>query len=83
MTAPEGVLEWRCRRGALELDTLMLRYLRHRYPTAPAHERDAFARLLEFPDPVLFDLLIRRTGAGEREIAHVVERVLAGPGASA
>jgi len=83
VTVHQGVLEWRCRRGALELDTLMLRYLRRRYPTAPAHERAAFARLLEFPDPVLFDLLVRRTGSGEQEIAHVVERILAGPGRSA
>lgn len=79
MTEQGRALAWRCRRGTLELDTLMMRYLRHRYPAAPTGECDAFARLADFPDPVLFDLLIRRIESDEQEIAHVVERILAGP----
>ena len=34
-----------------ELDFLLLRYLRERYPQAASDERAAFAEFLELPDP--------------------------------
>ncbi|HET9863002.1 MAG TPA: succinate dehydrogenase assembly factor 2 [Steroidobacteraceae bacterium] len=51
-------LAWRCRRGMKELDVLLLRYLQERHPTAPSDERNAFAELLELPDPELVRYLI-------------------------
>jgi len=36
-----------------ELDVLLERYLRERYPSAPAAEQQAFAALLDLPDPEL------------------------------
>ena len=38
-----------------ELDVLLERYLRERYPSAPAAEQQAFAALLDLPDPQLLD----------------------------
>jgi antitoxin CptB len=46
-----GRLAWQCRRGMKELDFLLVRYLRERYPEAASDERAAFAELLELPDP--------------------------------
>ena len=51
-------LEWRCRRGMKELDLLLLRYLRGRYPNAATDERSAFADFLELPDPDIARYLI-------------------------
>ncbi|HEY6125855.1 MAG TPA: succinate dehydrogenase assembly factor 2 [Steroidobacteraceae bacterium] len=46
-----GRLAWQCRRGMKELDFLLVRYLRERYPGAASEERAAFVEFLELPDP--------------------------------
>jgi antitoxin CptB len=50
---PNGRLAWRCRRGMKELDLVLLRYLRERWPAAAVEERQLFEQLLELPDPLL------------------------------
>jgi antitoxin CptB len=50
-------LRWRCRRGMRELDELLLRYVERRLPGADRCELDAFACLLELPDPELYRFL--------------------------
>lgn len=71
MGAVPGRVRWRCRRGNLELDRLLGRYLRARYAFAPEAERRAFERLLERPDPELLDLLTGRRRARTEEEARV------------
>jgi antitoxin CptB len=51
-------LEWRCRRGMKELDFLLLRFLRNRFPLSASAERAAFVEFLELPDPDLARYLI-------------------------
>jgi len=46
-------LRWRCRRGSLELDRLLMRYLEQSYPGASDPERLAFEALLALEDLVL------------------------------
>ena len=46
-------LRWRCRRGSLELDRLLMRYLEQGYPCASGAERLAFEALLALEDLVL------------------------------
>lgn len=41
-----------------ELDFLLLRYLRERYPQAASDERAAFAEFLELPDPDIAGYLL-------------------------
>ncbi|HEU5138225.1 MAG TPA: succinate dehydrogenase assembly factor 2 [Steroidobacteraceae bacterium] len=53
-----GRLAWQCRRGMKELDFLLLRYLRERYPQAASDERAAFAEFLELPDPDIAGYLL-------------------------
>ena len=48
-------LRWRCRRGMLELDLLLLPYVEQKFWHAPAAERSLFLDLLEEDDPVLFE----------------------------
>ncbi|MEO1765660.1 succinate dehydrogenase assembly factor 2 [Thiobacter aerophilum] len=50
-------LRWRCRRGMLELDLVLLRFLETAYPRLDAAGQAAFRALLELEDAVLLDLL--------------------------
>lgn len=66
---------WRCRRGLLELDLLLQRFVDHHYADLSETERMAFDRLLAFPDAELLALL---QGGGEpdnAELAGIVATV--------
>ncbi len=53
--APDsGKLRWRCRRGMQELDILLARYVEERFAGAAPDEQEAFRRLLESPDTLLY-----------------------------
>jgi antitoxin CptB len=56
--AQRGRLAWRCRRGMKELDLLLREYLDRHWAAAESGDRDAFARLLELPDPELASYLL-------------------------
>jgi antitoxin CptB len=56
--AERGRLSWRCRRGMKELDLLLREYLDQHWLSATSSDRDAFARLLELPDPELASYLL-------------------------
>ena len=51
-------LRWQCRRGMLELDEILGRYLDQRYLRASAREQEAFERLLRCQDPELQQWLL-------------------------
>lgn len=46
-------LRWQCRRGMLELDFVLERYLNDHYADADAAERERFRELLTAQDPEL------------------------------
>lgn len=75
MAPSVGQLKWRCRRGMRELDVLLERYLQERYPSAPAAEQQAFAALLEAPDPQLFAYVVQREVPADPEWAHVIAKL--------
>jgi antitoxin CptB len=61
-----------------ELDVLLERYLRERYPSAPAAEQQAFAALLDLPDPQLFAFVTGRevpADPAHPEWVHVIARL--------
>ena len=68
-------VRWRCRRGMRELDQLLLEYVDGRFGSAAPRERDAFARLLELPDPDLFGYLVGRAEVPEEALRDVVARI--------
>lgn len=51
-------LRWQCRRGMLELDLLLHRFLEAGYHGLDERGRADFVRLLGYPDPILQDWLI-------------------------
>jgi succinate dehydrogenase flavin-adding protein (antitoxin of CptAB toxin-antitoxin module) len=68
-------VRWHCRRGLLELDLVLGRFLECHWPQLTAQQRDAFVRLLELPDGDLWDLASGRTECHDPRAAQVVERL--------
>ncbi len=75
MSDSAGRLRWRCRRGMKELDVLLLGYLEQHYPHTSAAERQAFADLLELPDPQLWSYLSGREPPADEQLAALIERI--------
>ncbi len=64
-------LRWKCRRGLLELDIVLQRYLVH-------HPDDAaLGELLELPDNDLWDIVAGRSENYEPHLKDVVARLRA------
>lgn len=66
MTAPEPSQErylervrWRCRRGLLELDIVLGRFIERHYAGLDAAQHEAFDALLDLPDTELWQLISR------------------------
>ncbi len=72
----ESRLRWQCRRGMRELDELLLRYLRERYPLADEQEKAAFETVLQLADPELNGYLLQRQTPVSEPVAHVIKRIL-------
>jgi antitoxin CptB len=70
--AERGRLTWRCRRGMKELDLLLREYLDQHWLAATSSDRDAFARLLELPDPELASYLLGHEVATDRTLEPVL-----------
>jgi len=68
-------LRWLCRRGTRELDQLLGGFLEREYEHAPPETRAAFERLLDWPDPDLYECLTGRRDTGEPELDDVVARI--------
>ena len=69
-------LRWRCRRGMLENDLILERFLASQGPRlSDADERDLDA-LLDLPDQALWDLIAGRSEPDER-LRSLVERLRA------
>ena len=65
-------LRWRCRRGMKELDVLLERFAQQVLPQATAAECRVFAELLELPDPVLAEYLLKDESPAEPHLAQAV-----------
>ena len=62
-------LKWRCRRGLLELDIVLGRFIEQRYPVLDDEQCVVFDELLDYPDTELWDLI-----TGKKEPAHAHQR---------
>jgi antitoxin CptB len=68
---PDGAalrrLRWRARRGMLENDLILQRFLDRHGAALEASDHAALGRLLDLPDGELLDLLLERAPAGPWE----------------
>lgn len=69
-------IRWHCRRGLLELDLVLARFLEQRLEALSDAERHAFERLLQCADNDLWDIVNGRleppAGVGGAEAVRIV-----------
>jgi antitoxin CptB len=70
-------LLWRSRRGMKELDVLLERFVRERYPQVSESQKCAFAQLLELPDPVVADYLLGHAIPSEAPLRELTRLITA------
>lgn len=68
-------LRWQCRRGTLELDLLLNRFLDQRYAELDVAGRANFERLLGYPDQILQDWLIGQAVPADPTLTGLVEAI--------
>jgi antitoxin CptB len=64
-------IRWRSRRGLLELDIVLGRFIEAHYEQLDEVERQEFEALLDMPDNSLWDMI-----AGRQEAAHDEQQAL-------
>ena len=68
-------LAWQCRRGMRELDELLNSFLLQCYGDLDETAQGTFARLLEYPDAVLLELLMGRMTPADKDVACIVQKI--------
>lgn len=70
-------LYWRCRRGMAELDYLLQNYLLKKYDSFTPADLSTFQKLLETPDALLLEFLVRGTIPVDPVTRDVVKKIRA------
>jgi antitoxin CptB len=66
-------IRWHCRRGLLELDLVLGRFLESRFEHLTAEQRGALTRLLDLPDNDLLDMVMGRAETNDPGCAEIVQ----------
>lgn len=80
MDAELGRLRWQCRRGMKELDLLLTGYVDGDYRRADQDHQEAFRRLLDCPDPTIYDYVLGRAQPPDAVLADLIRRITGTPG---
>jgi antitoxin CptB len=70
-------LKWKCRRGLLELDLVLARFLQGEATTLSQGDAAAFGELLDQPDNDLWDLVIGRSDRVDARLRGILARLRA------
>ena len=70
-------LRWACRRGMLELDMILIRFLENTYPQLPVVDQALFVQLLECNDQDLFRWLLSNETQPEAKFKPILEKIRA------
>ena len=68
-------VRWRCRRGLLELDIVLGRFVEQHYAGLDETQQAAFDVLLDMPDTVLWDMIASRKEAAQGEQQALLEKL--------
>ena len=68
-------LYWQCRRGMLELDSLLQEFFKQQIDELDGSELSAFEMLLKSPDDLLLEYLMGRTVPVDMELANVIVKI--------
>ena len=63
---------WRCRRGLLELDILLQRFMDEHYNALRENELRQFEMLLNLPDNDLWDMIMQKQQAKDQSLLPVL-----------
>ncbi len=67
---------WRCHRGMLELDTILLSFFDKYYAALSPELKQKFVSLLEYSDPDLFDILVSKSIVVSKGLSDIVRMVI-------
>jgi len=70
-------VRWRCRRGLLELDIMLGRFVEAHYAQLDEDEQRVFDALLDMPDNPLWDMIAGRQEAAIAEQQALLEKIRA------
>lgn len=68
-------LRWACRRGMLELDLLLTRFLEEAFLYLPEHEQILFIQLIETNDQDLFLWLTGKEISKNQQLNLIIEKI--------
>lgn len=68
-------LRWRSRRGLLEMDLILQRFLDCHLATLSAEDTRAYDTLLNLPDNDFLDLVMERTSSQDPLLVPVLEKI--------
>lgn len=68
-------LRWQCRRGMLELDLILQRFIAHEFGQLTERECIILKRLLSLPDDELLDYCYGRRSADDSEVDALVRKI--------
>lgn len=68
-------LRWQCRRGMLELDLLLNRYLDSGFQQLDPQARVDFVRLLGYQDQIIYDWLMGQAVPAEAALRRLVAQI--------
>jgi succinate dehydrogenase flavin-adding protein (antitoxin of CptAB toxin-antitoxin module) len=66
-------IRWHCRRGLLELDLVLSRFMEARFDDLTCAQRGALTRLLDLPDNDLLDMVMGRAETSDPGCAEIVQ----------
>ena len=69
-------LFWHSRRGMLELDLLLVPFLKEAYRSLPKEDRDRYQDLLTNEDPDMFSWFMKRETPEDPDTARIVKIIL-------
>ena len=69
-------VRWRARRGLLELDIVLGRFIELHYEQLDQTEKQAFEEMLDMPDNPLWDMITGRAERGVQEATHSEQQAL-------
>ena len=70
-------LRWRCRRGMLELDLLLIPFFDEHFSALPATQQHTFVDLLEREDPELLAWFNKMSRPADERLAAMVDLIVA------
>ena len=65
-------VRWNCRRGLLELDVVLTRFLDRHFESLSPQQREAFKRMLDYPDNDLWDFVTGKQAPPDAETGQII-----------